>query len=74
MRGPNVFLNALISANGHWAFQSVFGSNPAGLYGWGNRKEDSLFAQDTSVSGQYVQQSKLRMMAQEVVNSKLRRL
>ena len=72
-------LNTLISASGYSAFRLVFGSNPVDLYGWGDSEDDLLFAQDTSASGQFVQQWKLRMMAQEaalkeVANSKLRRL
>ena len=48
------------------------------LYGWGDTKEDLLFAQDNSISGQFVQQWRLRIRAQEaalreVANSKLRR-
>ena len=57
----------------------VFGSNPADCFGWEDGDEDLLFAQDTSLAGQFVQQWKLRMRAQEatleeVANSKLRRL
>ena len=72
-------LNTLISASGYSAYQLVFGSNPTDRYGWGDTDEDLLFVQDTSVSGQFVQQWELRMMAQEaahkeIANSKLRRL
>ena len=68
-----------MQAIGYSAFQLVFGSNPADRYGWEDNDDDLLFAQDTSASGQFVQQWKLRMMAQEaalkeVANSKLRRL
>ena len=57
----------------------VVGSNPADLFRWGNKGEDLTFAQDTSLSSQFVQPWKLRMMAQEaalkeVANGKLRRL
>ena len=57
----------------------VFGSNPADLFGWDDSEEDLLFAQDTSLAGQFVNQWKLRMRAQEatlkgVANSKLRRI
>ena len=49
------------------------------LFGWGDTGEDSLFAQDTLVSGQSVQQWTLRMTTQEaalkeVANRRLRRL
>ena len=57
----------------------VFGSNPADLFGWDDSEEDLLFAQDTSSKGQFANQWKLRMRAQEatlkeVANSKLRRI
>ena len=57
----------------------VFGSNPVDLFGWEGGDEDMLFAQDTSLAGQFVNQRKLRMRAQEatlkeIANSKLRRL
>ena len=45
-------LNSMISASGYSAFQLVFGSNPADFYGWGDRDDDLVFAQETSVSGQ----------------------
>ena len=61
------------------AYQLVFGSNPADNFGWGDEDEDLLFAQDTSLSGQFVANWKLRMLAQEaalkeIANSKLRRI
>ena len=57
----------------------VFGPSPVDPYGWEDKDEDSAFAQDTSLSGQFVQQWRLRMMAQEaarqvIANSRLRRL
>ena len=58
-------LNAMLASNGFSAYQMVFGSNPADNFGWGDEDEDLLFAQDTSLSGQFVAQWKLRMMAQE---------
>ena len=66
----------MISASGYSAFQLVFGSNPVGPYGWGDQDENLLFEQDSSVSGQFAQQWKLRMMAEEAAlkeaaNSKL---
>ena len=72
-------MNTMVSSSGFSAFQLVFGANPVDLYGWDDSEDDLLFAQDTSVSGQFVQQWKLRMMAQEaalkeIANSKLRRL
>ena len=56
----------------------VFASHPAGLFGWGDSEEALFFAQDTSLAGQFVNQLKLRVRAQEatlggVANSKLRR-
>ena len=72
-------LNAMLASNGFSAYQMVFGSNPADNFGWGDEDEDLLFAQDTSLSGQFVAQWKLRMLAQEaalkeIANSKLRRI
>ena len=69
----------MLSASGFSAYQMVFGSNPADLFGWGDSEEDLLFAQDTPLAGQFVNQWKLRMRAQEatlreVANSKLRRI
>ena len=57
----------------------VFGPNPVDLFGWEKKDGDLLSAQDTSLSGQFVQQWTLNMMAQkaalkEVAKSKLRRL
>ena len=72
-------LNTMVSASGFSAYQLVFGSSPMDLYGWDDTDEDLLFAQDTSISGQFVHQWQLRMRAQEaslkeIANSKLRRL
>ena len=72
-------LNTLVSASGYSAYQLVFGSNPMDLYGWDDSDADLLFAQDTSISGQFVHQWQLRIRAQEaalkdIANSKLRRL
>ena len=49
------------------------------LYGWDDSDGDLLFAQDTSILGQFAQQRQLRIRAQEaalkeIANSKLRRL
>ena len=55
----------MISASRYSAFQLVFGANPVGLRGWGGRKEDLLFGQDTSGSGKSAQQWKLRVTARE---------
>ena len=73
------YLNTMISASGYLAFSLVFGSDPVDLYGWDDREEDLLFAQDTSVSGQFAQEWELRRMAheaasKEVANSGLRSL
>ena len=72
-------LNTMVSTSGFSAYQLVFGSNPADNFGWGDDDEDLLFAQDTSLSGQFVANWKLRMIAQEaalkqIANSKLRRI
>ena len=69
----------MISAGGSSAYQMFFGSNPIDLLGWEDNNGALVFAQDTSSVGQFVQQRKLRMRAQEatvkeVANSKLRRL
>ena len=58
-------LNAPISGEGCSAYRMVFGSNPAVLFGWEDKDGDLLFAQDTSRTGQFAQQWKLRRMAQE---------
>ena len=70
-------LNTLSPRGGFSAYQSVFGSNPEGLSGWGDKDEDLLCARDTSLSGQFAQQWQLPLMAREAVlgeaaNSKLR--
>ena len=41
------------------------GSNPADLYDWEDKDKDPTFAQETLTSGQFAQQWKLRIMAQE---------
>ena len=56
-------LSTLMSGDGFPAYQMVLGSNPADLYGWEDRNEDQAFAQYTSLSDQFAQQWKLRMMA-----------
>ena len=53
-------LNTMLSASGFPAYQVVFGSNPEDFFGWEDGDEDLLFAQDTSLAGQFVQQWKLR--------------
>ena len=58
-------LNTMVSASGYSAYQLAFGSNLMDLYGWGDSDEDLLSAQDTSISGQFVQQWQLRIRAQE---------
>ena len=47
-------LNTMLSTNGFPTYQMVFGSNPADNFGWGEEAGDLLFAQDTSLSGQFV--------------------
>ena len=72
-------LSSMLTSNGFSAYQMVFGSNTADNFGQGDEDEDLLFGQDTSLSGQFVAQWKLRMLAQEaalkeIANSKLRRI
>ena len=72
-------LNSMLASSGFSAYQMVFGSNPADLFGWGDSDEDLLFAQGTSLAGQFANQWKLRVRAQEatlreVANGKLRRI
>ena len=62
--GVQWFLNTIISASDHSAYHLVFGSNPVDLFGLGDKDEDLLFAQDTSLSGQFAQVG-LSEMAQE---------
>ena len=47
------------------AYQIVFGSNPAELCEFEDKDGDLTFAQDSSLSRQFVQQWKLRILAQE---------
>ena len=66
------------SFSGHLANQLVFGPIPANLLGRGDGDQDLSYALDTSLPGTFVQQWKLRMMAQEtaseeVATSELRR-
>ena len=72
-------LNPMLPDSGFSAYQMVFGYNLADLFGWQDGDVDLMFAQDTFLAGQFVQQWKLRMKAQEatlkaIANSKLRRL
>ena len=64
-------LNTLVSASGYSAYQLVFGSNPMDLYGWDDSDDDLLFAQDASISGQFVHQWQLRIRAQEAALASL---
>ena len=69
----------MLSSSGFSAYQMAAGSQLADLFGWDDSEEDLFFAQDTSLAGQFVNQWKLRMRAQEatlreVANSKLRRI
>ena len=65
LSGLHWLLNALISGGRLPAYQMVLGSDQAGHYRWDDKDENPTFAQDTPISGQFVQQWKLRMMAQE---------
>ena len=56
-------LDTPLLGGGYSGFQLVFGSNPVDPFGRGDRVEDLLFAQDTSLSDQFAQQRKQRMMA-----------
>ena len=58
-------VSTTLPASGFPAYQTVFGSNPADNFGWGDGDEDLLFAQDASPSGQFVARWKLQMMEQE---------
>ena len=64
-------LNTLLSASGDSAYQFVFGSDPAHLSRCGERDEDLLSAQDTPLLGQFAQQWKLGIMAQEAALKKV---
>ena len=69
--------STLPTARGYSAWQVVLNSNPAGIFGWGADDEDLVSAQDTLLSGRFVQRWRLRMIAQEaslkeVANSKPR--
>ena len=72
-------LKTMFSACGFSTYQMVFGSNPVDSIGWEGSDEDLMFAQDASPAGQFAQQWKLRMRAEEatskeIANSKLRRV
>ena len=72
-------MNTTISTGGHSAYPMAFGSKPADLFGRADNDERMLFSKDTSLSGQFVQQWKLRKRQQEAApreaaNSKLRSL
>ena len=72
-------MNTMISAGGFSATRMASGSNPADLFVWADNDEALHFSQDTSLSGQFVQQWRLRARPQEaapkaVADSKLRRL
>ena len=49
-------LNTMLSTSGFSAYQMVFGSNPADLFGSEDVDKDLPFAQDAPKSGQCVQQ------------------
>ena len=65
----------LISGDGFKVYKSDFGSDPVGLFEWGEKGD----AQDASPPGQFARQSEFRLAARraamkEVANSKWRRL
>ena len=67
----------MLSASGVSAYQIALGSNPADLFGREDGGEDMMFAQDTALAGQFVNQWKIRAEAQEatravIANNKLR--
>ena len=72
--------NTTLSASGFSVSQMAFGSNsPVDSFGWDGGEEDLTFAEDIPLAGQFVQQWKLRVRAQEatmreIARSKLRRL
>ena len=70
-------LGAMLSTTGLSAYHPEFGSNPADNFGRGDGDENLLFAQDASLSGQFVAQRGLRIVAQkaaltEIANSEMR--
>ena len=69
-------LSTVLPASGFRAYRVVFGPNPGDFSGWEDRDDDLMFARDTSMAGEFVQQWKLRLQAQEatlkeIANSKL---
>ena len=56
--------NTMQSAGAFSAHQMVFCSNLVDLSGWEDKNEDLMFAQDTSLAGQFVQQWTPRVRAQ----------
>ena len=56
--------NTHSSASGYSAYKMVFRSELADLLGWQGGDGDRLFAPEAATSGQFVQQWKLRMLAQ----------
>ena len=52
-------------------YQMVLGSNTMDLYGWEDKDGDLVFAQDTSVSGQFAQQWRLRMLVREAASKEI---
>ena len=72
-------LNTVICGSGYSAYLMVFGSNPVGLFGWGDTDEDLLPPRIHLFRVGFAQQWQLPMMGQEaalkqVADSKLRRL
>ena len=55
--------NTLLIHGGHSAYM-VLGSNPVESYSWQDGVDDLQFAQEASISGNFAQQWKLRMVAQ----------
>ena len=71
------YSNTMLSACGFSAYRMVFGSYQMDLFGREDQHADLMFAQDTSLPGQFVQQWKLRMRPQEatlkeIANAKVR--
>ena len=72
------YLNTLPPPGGYSADPAVFGSNRADRRGWEGDAENLLFAQGTSLSGQFARQWKLRVAPLEaaskgMADSELRR-
>ena len=78
LAGAQWRLDSMLSDCGFSAYRAVCGHDPVDLFGREAGDEDLMFAQDTSLAGQFVQQLELRRKAQgatleEIGNGGLRR-